>query len=71
MDRLAKIESALDTWDNLYLAGTSYYGIAINSTCERAPALADAVLDAIEPRRDAHPKSSESGPAGGARKRLF
>lgn len=71
MERLAKIEKALDTWDNLYLAGTSYYGIAINSTCERAPALADAVLEAMEPRREGQARSSESAPASGERKRVF
>jgi len=46
-ERLVRIGTQLAKWSNLFLTGTSYYGIAVNSTCERGPALAEVVLETI------------------------
>lgn len=45
--RLERIRAALLPHPGLFCAGTSYHGIAVNSTCERARALAGAVLDTL------------------------
>lgn len=45
--RLRRIRDALLPHPGLFCAGTSYHGIAVNSTCERARALAGAVLDTL------------------------
>ncbi len=64
-DRLERIRKSLTGWENLYLAGTSYRGIAVNSICERTPALADAILDRLAPGSGAHTESLS--PSGGQR----
>jgi oxygen-dependent protoporphyrinogen oxidase len=46
-DRVATIERALERLPGLYVAGQSYYGVAMNTAIESSGRIADRVLSGL------------------------
>lgn len=50
LDRLQRIDAALERHDGLFVAGNSYRGVSINSCVAEAPAIAERVVASVRAR---------------------